>query len=61
MYVDLDVRGIGYRVCYEEAGKGTPILLQHTVMTGPGRFPMSQDPERLKSFILRIAGKAATR
>ena len=29
-YVHLDIDGLDYRVYFEEAGEGIPLLLQHT-------------------------------
>jgi len=50
-YVYLPVQGLEYRVYYEEAGAGIPMILMHTAGTD-GRLyrHMLEDPEMTKDF-----------
>jgi pimeloyl-ACP methyl ester carboxylesterase len=50
-YVYLTVRGVEYRVYYEEAGEGTPVLFQHTAGSDGRQYRhMLEDPELNKEF-----------
>jgi pimeloyl-ACP methyl ester carboxylesterase len=50
-YVYLTVGGIEYRVYYEEAGEGTPILFQHTAGSDGRQWRhLLEDPELTKEF-----------
>ena len=54
-YVYLTVRGVEYRVYYEEAGEGTPVLFQHTAGSDGRQYRhMLEDPE-LKKFAGRVS------
>ena len=50
-YIYLTVEGDEYRVYYEEAGSGTPILMQHTAGTDSRQFRhVVEDPELASQF-----------
>lgn len=50
-YVYLTVQGVEYRVYFEEAGKGMPILCQHTAGSDGRQFRhLLEDPELTKEF-----------
>jgi pimeloyl-ACP methyl ester carboxylesterase len=50
-YIYLTVAGVEYRVYYEEAGQGTPVIFQHTAGSDGRQFRhMLEDPELNKEF-----------
>lgn len=50
-YLYLDVLGVEYRVYYEEAGQGTPVLCQHTAGSDSRQWRhLLEDPELTKEF-----------
>jgi len=52
-YVYLDVQGVEYRVYYEEAGTGTPVVLQHTAgCDGRQWRHLLEDPDFTSRFRL---------
>ena len=52
-YVYLDVQGVRYRVYYEEAGRGIPLLLQHTASSDNRQWRhLLEDPDVTRHFRL---------
>ena len=50
-YVYVTVQGVEYRVYYEEAGEGMPILCQHTAGSDGRQWRhLLEDPELTKEF-----------
>lgn len=50
-YINLDVDGVTYRVYYEEAGQGTPLILGHTAGSDGRQYRhLLNDPEVTRNF-----------
>jgi pimeloyl-ACP methyl ester carboxylesterase len=54
-YVHLTVQGVEYRVYFEEAGKGTPVLMQHTAGSDGRQWRHILEDEKLTSEFRFIA------
>ena len=54
-YVHLAVQGVEYRVYFEEAGKGTPVLMQHTAGSDGRQWRHILEDEKLTSQFRFIA------
>jgi pimeloyl-ACP methyl ester carboxylesterase len=55
-YVYLDVHGVEYRVYFEEAGQGVPVVLQHTAGCDSRQWRhLLEDPDFTSSFRLIAA------
>jgi hypothetical protein len=62
-YVHLEIEGRPQRVYFEEAGQGIPLVCLHTagadgrqyrLMQNLGHFPMSENPEQFRRYILPV-------
>ena len=54
-YVHVTVQGVEYRVYFEEAGKGTPVLMQHTAGTDGRQWRHILEDEKLTSQFRFVA------
>jgi len=54
-YVHLTVQGVEYRVYFEEAGKGTPVLMQHTAGSDGRQWRHILEDDKLTSEFRFIA------
>jgi pimeloyl-ACP methyl ester carboxylesterase len=54
-YVHVTVQGVEYRVYFEEAGKGTPVLMQHTAGSDGRQWRHILEDEKLTSEFRFIA------
>ena len=54
-YVHLTVQGVEYRVYFEEAGEGTPVLMQHTAGSDGRQWRHILEDEKLTSEFRFIA------
>lgn len=63
-YLYIDVRGVRYRVYYEESGEGTPLLLQHTAGADSRQWrhfladPQMQQKYRMIAYDLPFHGRS---
>ena len=54
-YVYVTVQGVEYRVYFEEVGKGTPVLMQHTAGSDGRQWRHLLEDEKLTSQFRLIA------